>query len=240
MPGTPARNRRLRVNLDPEGIFPTQCVGRTENGPCRRPPVIGSPACHKHGSQLPGVRAAADRRVAEAAAERNLRATMERMNLDAEPVRDPTVALGTLAGRLLSGFEVNTTRVNAKIEAGDSPSDYDVAERKLLVRELRQVLTDMTRLQIGVSLGMQFIQKVDEKAQDGPLAGELDDGRVMALGPGSEPVADVSAIVSSVLEAEHRLETDRLVRLREAEAAAGGLRVVGDTPLGDDGQAASA
>lgn len=198
-----------------------RCSARSKKAGGTRCPkwaMRGSTVCREHGGAAPATKAKAAKRLAEASAQADLNATLARMNLDADPVRDPTVALGTLAGRLLSGFEENVKRVNSVVEAGSEPSDYDVAERKLLVRELRQVLTDMTRLQIGVSLGMQYIQKA---SADGP-AGDpaADQGELGTSGPLelSAPVSDVSDIVAKVLATEHELETERLVRVEAAKA----------------------
>lgn len=209
MPGAPATNRRLRVNLDPDGVFPTKCVGMTVNGPCRRPPVIGSPACHKHGAGLPNVRAAADRRVADLSAQRTLDATLARMNLDAPPIADPAAAMASLAGRLLSGFEGVQSRLNECREAGQVPSDVDLAERALWVKELRSLLTDMTRLQVGVHLASRYVASQD--VQNGDLG--ADQGAAVLA-----DLPDVSSIVAAVLETEHRLETDRLVKVEQARS----------------------
>lgn len=218
MPGAPARNRRLRVNLDPDGVFPTKCRAVTKNGPCRRSPVIGSPVCRSHGAAAPHVRAAADQRVTNLAAERMMRSML--LNLDAEPIRDPAAALMRLAARFESGFEETAKRINAAIDAGGEPSETDVALLRILGREARTVVTDMTRLQVGVQLASRYgTEQADVEAVIEGVVPELPDA------------PDVSAIVARVLATEHELETERLVRVEQAKQGQlpAGLTVVGET-----------
>lgn len=197
----------LRRNLDPDGVLPTQCRGNNET--CRRSTVIGAPVCAKHGGQLPVVQAAAARRVADLSAQRALDATLTRMNLDAPPIADPAAAMASLAGRLLSGFEGVQGRLNECREQGRVPNDVDLAERALWVKELRSLLTDMTRLQVGVQLASRYMP--DGKAPGGPESAELASEVVGEL-------PDISAVVRAVMETEHRLETDRLVKVEAAKA----------------------
>ena len=150
------------------------------------------------------------------------------LNLDAEPIRDPAAALMRLAARFESGFEETAKRINAAIDAGGEPSETDVALLRILGREARTVVTDMTRLQIGVAALAQYGGRVDEAVvDDAEVVGELTAG-VDAL--------DVSEIVSRVLATEHALETDRLVKVEAARALGAGpvagLRVVeGETEV---------
>jgi hypothetical protein len=228
MPGSPAKNRRLRINLDPDGVFPTACRAVTKNGPCRRSPVIGSPVCRSHGAAAPHVRAAADARVAELSARRESRAILAGMllDLDAEPVTDPAALVMRLAARSESGFVEAAKRIEASLLAGGEPSETDLGLFKFFGQMASKLGLDMTRLQIGAAAMARY----------GPSAGL--DGAV----EGSEDVPvladtpDVADIVSRVLATEHELETERLVRVEQARSMGGaqgqlpaGLTVVGET-----------
>lgn len=216
--------KRHRSQLDPDRVFPTQCKRTNKAGaPCGVPPVIGSALCYRHGGSLPNVRKAADARVTQAAAERTLKSML--LNLDADPIRDPVDALMRLAGRLESGFVETAKRINATITAGGVPSETDVALLRILGREARTIVTDMTRLQIGVAAMAQYAatDRGDDAVETAEVVGEL-----------SGPVPDVADIVARVLETEHHLETERLVKVEQAkQLGAAPLRVV-------DGQAESA
>lgn len=189
---------------------------------CARPPYIGAPVCPTHGAFAnSSVRRAADRRVTQAAAERTLRSML--LNLDAEPIRDPAAALMRLAARFESGFEETAKRINAAIDAGGVPSETDVALLRILGREARTVVTDMTRLQVGVQLASRYGATHD--GQDGASG---DDQAELV----SADLPDILSIVSAVMETEHRLETDRLVKVEAAKAQGqlpAGLTIVGET-----------
>lgn len=212
--------KRHRSQLDPDGIFPTTCSRTNRAGtPCGVPPVIGSALCYRHGGSLPNVRKAADERVANLAAERMMRSML--LNLDAEPIRDPAAALMRLAARFESGFEETAKRINAAIDAGGVPLETDVALLRILGREARTVVTDMTRLQVGVQLASRYgAEQVDVEAV---IEGEV---------PELPDAPDVSSIVARVLATEHVLETERLVRVEQAKSQGqlpAGLTVVGET-----------
>lgn len=200
--------KRDRRRLPGTDQLPLTCRATNRFGePCQRTPVIGAAVCASHGARAPIVREYADRRVAEAAAAHAMDATLTRMNLDAPPIQDPAAAMANLAGRLLSGFEGVQSRLNECREQGRVPNESDLAERALWVKELRSLLTDMTRLQVGV----QLAQRYAPAAQDGDVGGEQS-GPVLVDAP------DVSAIVAAVLRTEHELETERLVRVEQAKA----------------------
>lgn len=213
--------KRHRPKVDPDGLFPTKCSRNNKAGdPCGVPPVIGSHLCYRHGGSLPNVRKAADARVAEAANHRALDAMLARMNLDAPPIADPAAAMASLAGRLLSGFEGVQSRLNECREQGRVPNDVDIAERALWVKELRSLLTDMTRLQVGVQLASRYMP--DGKAPGAPESAELASEVVGEL-------PDISSIVSAVLQTEAQLEHERLVKVDAAKAQGqlpAGLQVV--------------
>ena len=210
-----AAPKRHRYDLDPDLTLPAQCNGTNRAGePCRRPTVIGSPVCWSHGGAAGHVRRVADQRVEELSARRALDATLARMNLDAPPIQDPAAAMANLAGRLLSGFEGVQARLNECREQGRVPNEVDLAERALWVKELRSLLTDMTRLQVGVQLAQRYAPNAPQDGQDGAEGDEQ---------PQVVPVdlPDVSAIVAAVLDTEARLEHERLTRVAQQELPAG-------------------
>lgn len=174
---------------------------------CPKWAIRGGTVCREHGGAAPRTKARAEERLAVATAQRSLDATLTRMNLDAPPIQDPAAAMANLAGRLLSGFEGVQSRLNECREAGRVPNEADIAERALWVKELRSLLTDMTRLQVGV----QLAQRYAPAAQDGDPGAEQSD-------PVLVDAPDVSAIVARVLATEHELETERLVRVEQAKA----------------------
>lgn len=128
------------------------------------------------------------------------------LNLDAEPIRDPAAALMRLAARFESGFEETAKRINAAIDAGGVPSETDVALLRILGREARTVVTDMTRLQVGVQLASRYAEQADVEAV---IEGDVPELAVLP---------DVSDIVRAVMRTEHELETDRLVKVEQAKA----------------------
>lgn len=202
--------KRDRRRLPGADQLPPTCRATNRFGkPCQRTPVIGATVCATHGARSPIVRAAADRRVAEAATEHRVGVMLARMNLDADPVHDPAAALARMAGRYLSGFEQVQGKINAAREANRIPSDADMDDRKFLAKELRTILTDMTRLQVGVQLASRYGATQDGHGDD--LG--ADQAEVVAA-----DLPDILSIVSAVLETEHRLETDRLVKVEQAKA----------------------
>lgn len=206
-----AGTNRKRSRTPGADQFPSQCSAtvRSTGLPCQRAPIVGAPVCLTHGGFLPSVREAAEKRCAEAATEHRVGVMLARMNLDADPVHDPAAALARMAGRYLSGFDQVQSKINAAREANRIPSDADMDDRKFLAKELRTILTDMTRLQVGVQLASRYGATHD--GQDGASG---DDQAELV----SADLPDILSIVSAVMETEHRLETDRLVKVEAAKA----------------------
>lgn len=105
---------------------------------CRRFPVPGGTVCVIHGGAAPAVRAAAQRRKAEAEATALLGAIWDP---DAAPVTDPVEALMSLAGKLQNAVDV----LGARVTVGDLDDGAAVAWVRVL-RELRQALEGLERL----------------------------------------------------------------------------------------------
>lgn len=87
-----------------------RCGGVVHRRPCRKPPIVGGTVCDHHGGSAPQVRAAADRRLIEQGA------TKELAKAKVRPIGDPVVALGELAGEVTAVLEVIKANV-----AGQSP-----------------------------------------------------------------------------------------------------------------------
>lgn len=89
------------------GRDPRKCAGHRSDGePCEKWAIKGMRVCRTHGGAAPQVRAAAERRQAEAAARRVL------AELSVEPVTDPFTALMRLAGQVVSWQEATAALVN--------------------------------------------------------------------------------------------------------------------------------
>lgn len=91
---------------------PKLCSARRSNGePCKRPPIRGGTVCASHGGRAPAVRAAADRRLAEAEATREV----ARMTDARGPLRLPDVyrELLSTAGAAVAWQSVLRDRVEA-------------------------------------------------------------------------------------------------------------------------------
>jgi hypothetical protein len=82
------------------GQLHTRCGGhrKRDGQPCGRPPRTGAKVCPVHGGGAPQVKAAADRRVAEEQARKQINRILD--DPDAAPVTDALGALARLAGRL--------------------------------------------------------------------------------------------------------------------------------------------
>ena len=108
---------------------------------CKRLAIPGGRVCVMHGGATPAVRAAADRRRAEAQATALLELLWDP---SAEPVTDPVPALQALAGRLQHAANV----LGARLDTESLESATAVAWTRVL-RELRQALEGMERLDLG-------------------------------------------------------------------------------------------
>lgn len=85
------------------GNFPdqpcTQCGGIVRVRACRDWPIKGGTVCVHHGGRSPQVQAAAERRLVEAGAVKEL------AKVKVRPIGDPVVAIGDLAAEALAFFE---------------------------------------------------------------------------------------------------------------------------------------
>lgn len=105
---------------------------------CKRAAIPGGTVCVKHGGAAPAVRAAAERRKADAAATALLELIWDP---DAPPVTDPIAALQKLNGKTLHALDVLGARVST--ESLDGPTA--VAWLRVM-REGRQMLEGLQRL----------------------------------------------------------------------------------------------
>jgi hypothetical protein len=121
---------------------PTKCTGHTSAGrPCRKRPIKGGSVCATHGGSAPQVRAKAEERQVEAAAEQVITKLWRR---DADPVTDSVSAMRTLAGQLRHVAD----GIGEHLEAADLDGPRERAWIRV-VRELRTLLADMERLGIA-------------------------------------------------------------------------------------------
>jgi hypothetical protein len=120
---------------------------------CRRDAIVGGTVCPMHGGSSPQVKAAAERRVADAAAQVVVRRFLD--NPDAPPVADPVGSLLRLTGRLEAALDWAGGRVNELGDAvryegrGPGAGEQQRGELTLwvtLVKELRGALVDINRL----------------------------------------------------------------------------------------------
>jgi hypothetical protein len=133
---------------------PEKCTGHNAQGlPCGKAPMKGGTVCRTHGGSAPQVRAAAERRQLEAAAEDTVRNMLWPGLRSAEPVKDPVASLERLAGGLEQLVDQAGARVAALQHlAGGKDLTQLRAEVTLLERalgHLRGVLVDMARLGIA-------------------------------------------------------------------------------------------
>lgn len=126
-----------------------RCTARTRRGPCRNYPVKGAKVCRMHGGAAPQVRAAAERRTAEA----EVTAAADRYAQTAAPVADPLSALLALAGEIV-GFKnylaarVAEMRAEAWRYAGATAEQLraEVALYERALDRTARVLVDINRL----------------------------------------------------------------------------------------------
>lgn len=118
-----------------------QALSRRSGEQCKRPPIPGGRVCHMHGGGSAKVRAAAQRRRDQAAADALLKLVWDP---DAAPVTDPIQGLQRLSGRLERAVDV----LGARLE--DDGLDGAAAEAWVKVMgELRRALDGMARLGIA-------------------------------------------------------------------------------------------
>lgn len=90
------------------------CTGHLRSGePCRNPPLTGQRVCRYHGGGSKQALAAAERRIAEAAAEAEARKLIPGVT---EPIRDPIATLAMLAGEADAVRKVVARKVNELAE----------------------------------------------------------------------------------------------------------------------------
>jgi hypothetical protein len=129
-----------------------KCLAHCTDGRgCSNYAVTGAAVCAAHGGRIPRVKAAAARRVAEAAA----RAALAPYAADCEPVSDPLSALLKVAGEILQFKSFVAGRV-AELDAADWRFSTAVAEQvrgeiQLYERALdraARVLGEISRLRL--------------------------------------------------------------------------------------------
>lgn len=109
---------------------------------CRRAAIRGGWVCASHGARSPQVKAAAQRRVAEAYAAELLADSL--WNVGAAPTTDPVDSLQRLAGKLEQAVDV----LGMRAEAGDAETPTGEVWLRA-ASELRKLLADMARLGIA-------------------------------------------------------------------------------------------
>ncbi len=129
-----------------------QCVAKSKRSGerCKRRPIRGGTVCSMHGGKAPAVKAAAEQRQAEAAADAAV-AKLLWVGLDqATPVKDPIGLLERLAGALEQMTDVVGSRVNELrgVGGGEHLTQLraEVVLLEKLLGHLRAVGTDMARL----------------------------------------------------------------------------------------------
>lgn len=118
-----------------------KALSRRSGQRCKRFPIPGGTVCVMHGGAAPAVRAAAERRNAEAAATALLEVIWDR---DSPPVTDPIGSLRRLAGRLEHAADV----LGARLE-GESLDGPTALAWSRVLREQRQALEGMARFGIA-------------------------------------------------------------------------------------------
>lgn len=113
-------------------------LARTTGERCKRRPIPGGTVCVKHGGGAPAVRAAAERRRAQAEATALLEVVW---NLDAAPVTDPVEALAALAGKAQHALDVLGAQVTTT--GLDGPAGLAWSRT---MKELRAMLEGLERL----------------------------------------------------------------------------------------------
>lgn len=132
-----------------------RCSARSKQSgeQCKQRPIPGGTVCRFHGGSSPAVRAAAEQRQADAAAEAAVRKLW--VGLDqATAVKDPVDLLARMAGALEQMTDVVGARVNdlnGRVGAGEHLTQLraEVVLLDKLLGHLRQAGTDMARLGIA-------------------------------------------------------------------------------------------
>lgn len=141
---------------------------------CRAPAILGGQVCQAHGGRAPQVRAAANRRLVEQ------EATKELAKVEVRPIGDPIVALGEVAAEALAVLEV--------AKANAAGAEVDSAWMAMLERSMDRA---GKMLEACGRLGLEERRvKLDEARQD--LANELVRGvlRMAGLDPDAPQVQD--------------------------------------------------
>ena len=171
--------------------------------PCGNWPARGATVCRYHGGSAPQVKAAAEQRQAEAAAEQAVRALWSGLD-QATPVKDPVSALERLAGALEQLVDEAGARVTGlKHVAGGEHLTQLRAEVVLFERalgHLRGLLVDMARL--GIASRAVEVQQGQADQVLGWLRDGLEAGR--ALPVGTAPAVVVEVVLGGFLEAMRR------------------------------------
>lgn len=98
---------------------PKRCrAHRSDGEPCKRPPIRGGTVCSSHGGRAPAVRAAADRRLAERAAEVQAVKAVETLTSTRAPmtIRDVYRELLDVSGLVVAWKDVLRDRVDVLSE----------------------------------------------------------------------------------------------------------------------------
>lgn len=167
---------------------------KTTGKPCRKPPEPGATRCRIHGGASPRAQAAAQRRLAEAAAQQEI----ERFGILA-PVADPLTALGELAGEVLAlktYFRGQVDRLEQlRYQAGSGEqlrAEVGLYERAL--DRSMSLLTAMARLNVDDRLARISI------AQRSTLVRAVETA-LAAAGVPEERLAEVRAVIARELRA---------------------------------------
>lgn len=160
---------------------------------CKQRPVPGSTVCRFHGGAAPQVKAAAEQRQVEAAADASLRKLWVGLE-QAVPVKDPVASMERLAGALEQLVDEAGDRVSKLTQvAGGKDLTQLRAEVTLLERalgHLRALLADMARLGIAE----RHVQLEQERAQ------MVTSAFLAAIGAVSLLPADRDLVVRTFLE----------------------------------------
>lgn len=132
---------------------PALCTGHTSAGrPCRNRPIRGGTVCSTHGGSAPQVRAAAENRQAQAAAEESITRLWPGLSPERR-VTDPLAALEQLAGSLQHMVEQVGEKVNgiANYATGKDMSQLraEITLFERLLKTLQSTLRDMASLGIA-------------------------------------------------------------------------------------------
>ena len=141
---------------------------RRDGERCRRFAMHGTSVCFRHGGAAPQVKAAAERRQAEAEANKLLGSIWR---TEAEPVRDPITALQQLAGQLQHAVNALGTRLD--VAELDGPTALAWSR---VTREFRQALEGLERLNLdGRQLELEQAQAATVVAAVGAALDEVAD-----------------------------------------------------------------